>query len=407
MGPLSQYSGLQPQDHKASRTSSTDPYEERTFLFSRFTLTMFRQRSLWANSSPFRCSSWWLFWARLRNRLRRRMEAQPAARVDDAGGCRFCRRDRDVPVRRRADAARLDHPGELDERLRPRAGVRRLAQKNLRHLPHSRAAHRHHRGRDAKRLHLWARSLELACRHHARARQLARAGRAEGLGPDPAGPQRALARSHQGRLRSRPDHICQPTCAHWIACPRFSDGSYRRWQWGQPAAQNAYGIAPDKAAVLAMQVQHAGKSQKEIEQEQKHRQSQLRSLGAFGIAGASSARASVAWFGPGGATPANFTAVARWELFNPWAKIAEIVSTHPLTAYRIKALQKLNRLWNKPVEFSKIQPVGTGGSSSTSRSSLRLCSDWRAELGAPFPSGPGSPSSSRSLLARSASSSAA
>ena len=82
-------------------------------------------------------------------------------------------------------------------------------------------------------------------------------------------------------------------------------------------------------------------------------------LGAFGVMGVSSMRAAVAWSGADGlANPDTFTTAARWELFNPWGRIGEIFSTHPLTALRIKALQKLNRLFNQPdaFDFSKIKP---------------------------------------------------
>jgi hypothetical protein len=68
----------------------------------------------------------------------------------------------------------------------------------------------------------------------------------------------------------------------------------------------------------------------------------------------------VAWSGADGlANPDTFTTAARWELFNPWGRIGEIFSTHPLTALRIKALQKLNRLFNQPdaFDFSKIRPA--------------------------------------------------
>lgn len=84
-----------------------------------------------------------------------------------------------------------------------------------------------------------------------------------------------------------------------------------------------------------------------------------RNLGAFGVAGQSGVLAAVAWFnGNGGIDTGNFTHAARWELFNPWAKIAELVSTHPLTARRIQALMKLNSNWGvkSDFDFSKVQP---------------------------------------------------
>jgi Zn-dependent protease with chaperone function len=90
-----------------------------------------------------------------------------------------------------------------------------------------------------------------------------------------------------------------------------------------------------------------------------HARISAQALGAFGIASAASMRAAVAWQGVGGTIdPTHFTAGARWELYNPWAKIAELVSTHPLTARRIQALQKLNTRWKvaPQFDFSKVQP---------------------------------------------------
>lgn len=83
-------------------------------------------------------------------------------------------------------------------------------------------------------------------------------------------------------------------------------------------------------------------------------------LGAFGVMGVASVRGAVAWTGPSGlASPDHFVQAARWEIFNPWAKVAEVCSTHPLTALRIRALQKLNPLFGQPdaYDFSKIRPA--------------------------------------------------
>lgn len=84
------------------------------------------------------------------------------------------------------------------------------------------------------------------------------------------------------------------------------------------------------------------------------------SLGAFGIASTGAVRTAVTWMSnTGKVDPANFARAARWEFYNPWAKIAELTSTHPLTARRIKALQKMNRIWNVPNAFNldRIQPA--------------------------------------------------
>ena len=113
---------------------------------------------------------------------------------------------------------------------------------------------------------------------------------------------------------------------------------------------------PDKAMQIMMDFQN---KQKQDQPKPKKNAFSAASLGAFGIAGASSMRCAVAWFGAAGAPdPANFLAAARWELYNPWGRLAELVSTHPLTALRIKALQKLNRLWGvkEDFDFSQVKP---------------------------------------------------
>lgn len=109
----------------------------------------------------------------------------------------------------------------------------------------------------------------------------------------------------------------------------------------------AYGLARTQAVVP----QQAGQAQPS--------RISTRAVGALGIAGTASMRAAVAWFGQAAEPdPRHFTLAARWELFNPWARLAELVSTHPLTALRVKALQRLNRLWGVPDEFdfSEIKP---------------------------------------------------
>jgi len=92
---------------------------------------------------------------------------------------------------------------------------------------------------------------------------------------------------------------------------------------------------------------------------QREKEFSARSLGAFGVAGTSSIRAAVSYCNPTGALdPKNVALAARWELYNPWAKISELFSTHPLSARRIKALQDLNPRWDKPMvyDFSKVPP---------------------------------------------------
>lgn len=75
-------------------------------------------------------------------------------------------------------------------------------------------------------------------------------------------------------------------------------------------------------------------------------------FGAMGIAGIHGVHNAVCYMGSSGSLdPLQVARVARWELYNPWAKLAEFMSTHPLSAKRILALQKLNRRFGKADEF--------------------------------------------------------
>ncbi len=130
------------------------------------------------------------------------------------------------------------------------------------------------------------------------------------------------------------------------------------------AALNSSSVSPGLMAKLN-QIQsdsdkkHGGAPQMQQAIQANKRQISTQALGAFGIASAAGMRSAVTWCGNNGTVdPSHFAAGARWELFNPWAKIAELISTHPLTARRIQALQKLNARWNeKPAyDFSKIKP---------------------------------------------------
>jgi Zn-dependent protease with chaperone function len=62
-----------------------------------------------------------------------------------------------------------------------------------------------------------------------------------------------------------------------------------------------------------------------------------RMAGALAVMGISNVR-SGASLALGGADPAAAARVMRWDLVNPWARLYELNSTHPLTALRVKAL---------------------------------------------------------------------
>jgi heat shock protein HtpX len=59
--------------------------------------------------------------------------------------------------------------------------------------------------------------------------------------------------------------------------------------------------------------------------------------GALAVMGISNVQSGAA-LALGGANPADAAAVMRWDLVNPWARVYEMNSTHPLTALRVRAL---------------------------------------------------------------------
>jgi heat shock protein HtpX len=53
-----------------------------------------------------------------------------------------------------------------------------------------------------------------------------------------------------------------------------------------------------------------------------------------------------------GANPQEAAAVMRWDLVNPWAKFYELNSTHPLTALRVRELNRSAASMNQEVKYS-------------------------------------------------------
>lgn len=61
--------------------------------------------------------------------------------------------------------------------------------------------------------------------------------------------------------------------------------------------------------------------------------------GGLAVMGISNLRSGAA-LALGGASQADAAAVMKWDLVNPWARVYELNSTHPLTALRVKALNQ-------------------------------------------------------------------
>jgi hypothetical protein len=62
-------------------------------------------------------------------------------------------------------------------------------------------------------------------------------------------------------------------------------------------------------------------------------------VGSLALMGISNVRSGAA-LALGGANPSEAAAVMRWDLVNPWARLYELNSTHPLTALRVRALNR-------------------------------------------------------------------
>jgi len=61
--------------------------------------------------------------------------------------------------------------------------------------------------------------------------------------------------------------------------------------------------------------------------------------GSLALMGISSVHSGAA-LALSGANPTEAAAVMRWDLVNPWARVYELNSTHPLTAFRVRALNQ-------------------------------------------------------------------
>ncbi len=64
-----------------------------------------------------------------------------------------------------------------------------------------------------------------------------------------------------------------------------------------------------------------------------------RIAGSMAVMGISNLRSGAA-LALGGDSPVGVAAVMRWDLVNPWARFYELNSTHPLTAFRVRALNE-------------------------------------------------------------------
>ena len=72
--------------------------------------------------------------------------------------------------------------------------------------------------------------------------------------------------------------------------------------------------------------------------------------GALSVMGISNVQSGAA-LALGGANPADAALVMQWDLVNPWARVYELNSTHPLTAFRVRALNDDAAALHQSVEY--------------------------------------------------------
>ncbi|PYV21614.1 MAG: hypothetical protein DMG27_20280 [Acidobacteria bacterium] len=73
--------------------------------------------------------------------------------------------------------------------------------------------------------------------------------------------------------------------------------------------------------------------------------------GAVALMGISGWRSGAA-LALGGANPSEAAAVMRWDLVNPWARLYELNSTHPLTALRVRELNRQTEALHRSSQYS-------------------------------------------------------
>jgi heat shock protein HtpX len=96
--------------------------------------------------------------------------------------------------------------------------------------------------------------------------------------------------------------------------------------------------------------EYAEKSRSGTRQEKKDIRREQRLGGALAVMGISNVQSGAA-LALGGANPAEAAAVMRWDLVNPWARMYELNSTHPLTAFRVLALNEDTTALHQATEY--------------------------------------------------------
>jgi Zn-dependent protease with chaperone function len=93
-----------------------------------------------------------------------------------------------------------------------------------------------------------------------------------------------------------------------------------------------YGMVRERSEQKRLVVEGSGDEKKDA----RRRLQTGQALGLMGIAGATGADSLAL----AGNDPATAARVMQWDLVNPWSRVYELGSTHPLTAFRLRALNR-------------------------------------------------------------------
>jgi len=119
------------------------------------------------------------------------------------------------------------------------------------------------------------------------------------------------------------EYMADHYAAHVTGAPSVLSSALIKIACGLVRAQGEY---EEKATLKSRDGQKAGRRDQRL-------------AGALALMGISNVQ-SGASLALGGANPADAAMVMRWDLVNPWARVYEMSSTHPLTALRVRALNE-------------------------------------------------------------------
>ncbi|HSG38749.1 MAG TPA: M48 family metalloprotease, partial [Thermoanaerobaculia bacterium] len=115
--------------------------------------------------------------------------------------------------------------------------------------------------------------------------------------------------------------------------------------------------APDTLASALVKIAYGmvradGEVRKALQNEETQAEARRaqRVAGTVAVMGISNVRSGAALV-LGGADATAAAAVMRWDLVNPWARLYELSSTHPLTALRVHALNRHATAMHQPVQY--------------------------------------------------------